>query len=439
MQEQMLYTFSRASSNPQVNTDLAELKAALPAGAIISSASLPNAQHFATAGSSQKPPYVETYAVIALLLALLTTAIIVAAAVLASYRRIGTLKSIGFTPAQIVATYLAQLAVPALAAAAVGTLIGSDWAASLIAGSNANAGVPLWIKLTVPVAVCTLVALAGLIPAVRAARLTAVQAIAAGQSPKTAGGSRLSRLVRRMPLPRPAALGIASALSRPGASLATAAVIGSALTAAVLAVGLNSQMLQLVVGATTAQNGAVLAGQALVRRLTVLVTVVAALGVLSAVIMLARQRVHDLGVYKAIGMTPRQIITMITCWVLAPGLAAAAIALPAGIVLEHAVATAIVNAQTSQLSQIAPPSGAGRAAPRSPTSCGHANVYSHGGRQVLALAAGGPCQSVGLPNAYNPGTLTLVILAGLGIATLGALLPASWAAASKTTTALRAE
>jgi hypothetical protein len=88
-QEQMLYTFTRASTNSKINADLAELKAALPAGAIISSTSLPNTQHFATAGSSQKPPYVETYAVIVLLLAVLITAIVVAAAVIASYPGLG--------------------------------------------------------------------------------------------------------------------------------------------------------------------------------------------------------------------------------------------------------------------------------------------------------------------------------------------------------------
>ncbi|MGN6169417.1 MAG: FtsX-like permease family protein [Solirubrobacteraceae bacterium] len=58
------------------------------------------------------------------------------------------------------------------------------------------------------------------------------------------------------------------------------------------------------------------------RASAILISVVAGLGVLSAVLMLARQRVHDLGVCKAIGMTPRQIVTMITCWGLAPGLAA---------------------------------------------------------------------------------------------------------------------
>jgi putative ABC transport system permease protein len=159
--------------------------------------------------------------------------------------------------------------------------------------------------------------------------------------------------------------------------------------------------------------------------------------------MFARQRVHDLGVCKAIGMTPRQILTMITSWILAPGLAVAAIALPTGIALEHAVATAIVNAQTSQLSQVVPPGVAGRASQRLPTSSGHARVLFAAGsnrrERVIDARAGGPSEAVGLPDAYNPGTLALVVVAGLAIATLGALLPASWAAVSNTTTALRTE
>jgi putative ABC transport system permease protein len=46
---------------------------------------------------------------------------------------------------------------------------------------------------------------------------------------------------------------------------------------------------------------------------------------------------------------------------------------------------------------------------------------------------------VGLPPAYRPGTLAIVVLAGLAIAALGALLPATWVASSKTSTALRAD
>jgi putative ABC transport system permease protein len=58
--------------------------------------------------------------------------------------------------------------------------------------------------------------------------------------------------------------------------------------------------------------------------------VLAGLGVLNATLMLTRERVHDLGVCKAVGMTPRQTIAMVTCWAIAPAIAAAAIALPAG-------------------------------------------------------------------------------------------------------------
>jgi putative ABC transport system permease protein len=452
VQAQMLYTFSQASTNAQINSDLAELKSALPAGAIISSRSLPNQSYFNQSFAALKPPFVEAYALIVLLLASLITAIVVAAAVMASYRRIGMLKSIGFTPAQIVGSYLGQLALPALAGAVLGTVLGSDWVVPLINGGpyHVRVGAPLWIKLAVPIGVCALVALAGLIPALRAAKLTALEVMSAGETPHVAGGSRVARVVGRLPLPRPVALGLASAFARPGASVATAAVITLGLVGAVMAVGLSSQMLQLAVGATSAQNGGVVSSEALVRRFTVLVAVVAGLGVLSAVVMLARQRAHDLGVCKAIGMTPRQVMTMITSWVLAPGIAAVIIALPVGIVVEHAVAKAIVSGQISPLSQVVHPAAAGGGSP--PRAQVHEvrpppNVFRpgpHGSRRVVNLSprGGGPrpfATQLGLPQSYNPGTLALVVLAGLAIATVGALVPASWAATARTTSALRAE
>jgi len=42
-------------------------------------------------------------------------------------------------------------------------------------------------------------------------------------------------------------------------------------------------------------------------------------------------------------------------------------------------------------------------------------------------------------HAYTPAGLTLLALAGLAIAVIGALGPAAWAATSRTTTALHAE
>src|SRR6202034_3126457 len=58
------------------------------------------------------------------------------------------------------------------------------------------------------------------------------------------------------------------------------------------------------------------------------------LGVLNAALMATRERVHDLGVFKAVGMTPRQTITMVVCWVIAPAVIAAAIAVPAGLIIQ---------------------------------------------------------------------------------------------------------
>jgi putative ABC transport system permease protein len=100
-------------------------------------------------------------------------------------------------------------------------------------------------------------------------------------------------------------------------------------------------------------------------------------------------------------MTPPQAITMVTCWVIVPAIAAAIIALPAGMALQNAVIRAIAGGQP--------------------------------GPVISATSIGS------LVHVYTPGGLVLLALAGLAIAIAGALGPAAWAAAARTTTALRAE
>ena len=60
-------------------------------------------------------------------------------------------------------------------------------------------------------------------------------------------------------------------------------------------------------------------------------------GVLNTVVLQIRERVHDIGVFKAVGMTPRQTTVMVVCSVAGIGLVAGLIAIPAGIVLHHYV------------------------------------------------------------------------------------------------------
>ncbi|MGO9079070.1 MAG: FtsX-like permease family protein [Streptosporangiaceae bacterium] len=56
----------------------------------------------------------------------------------------------------------------------------------------------------------------------------------------------------------------------------------------------------------------------LIELLTILVAALAALGVLNAMILAVRERVHELGVVKAVGMTPRQTVIMVLLWAAAP-------------------------------------------------------------------------------------------------------------------------
>ena len=134
----------------------------------------------------------------------------------------------------------------------------------------------------------------------------------------------------------------------------------------------------------------------LIGALTVLLALVAGLGVLNTVVLHTRERIHDLGIFKAIGMTPRQTITMVICWVAGTGLAAGVIAVPAGIALHRLVLPA------------------------------------------MAAAA-----DVGLPasflNVYHGWELAALALAGTMIAVAGALLPAGWAAGMRTASALHTE
>jgi hypothetical protein len=88
-QEELAYTFRHAATPAQISADLSELGAALRKGAIVTYASWLNTELFWESAAGSVSPFLIAFAVIALALAML---------IAASYRRIGVLKSIGFTP-----------------------------------------------------------------------------------------------------------------------------------------------------------------------------------------------------------------------------------------------------------------------------------------------------------------------------------------------------
>jgi putative ABC transport system permease protein len=589
---EMLYRLRSAGSAAAVSAGTAAVRRALPAGAMTGQQSYLNVRAGQRDEVAVYSPFVVAFAIIGLVMSVLIVANVVSGAVIAGYYRIGILKSIGFTPGQVIAAYTGQVMVPALAGCLGGVALGNLLSAPLLNKTAdvygvGTLGVPLWVNVAVPLAMCGLVALAAILSALRAGRLSATQALAAGRAPRTGRGYLAHRVLGRLPLPRPVTIGLASPFSRPARTAATLAAVLLGVTAVTFSVGLvtslrravaelnqtNTEQVQVYfasgpagparpggrqptaaqpqrkvaaalrstpgtahsvlevddqyvkvsglvqpipvtafvgdagwigyamssghwftrpdqavvpkrvldalhasVGDTVTitgvggravpvrivgevfdsqhnsltmltdwrtltaadpgltpnpmnaqydvglrpgtdpaayvrtlgpklgsdyavslnQNGGADIAIALAGTLTLLLSIAAGLGVLNTVVLQTRERVHDLGVFKAVGMTPRQTVTMVLCSVVGTGLLAGVLAVPAGIAVHRYVIPAMAGA-------------AGLSVPAS------------------------------LQDVYGAAELAALALAGLVIALAGAALPAGWAAKARTASALRAE
>jgi putative ABC transport system permease protein len=582
---ELMYRFASASTQTQVRADLAEVSRALPPGTVISSNSWLTAESQNTGNGAIMEPFVIAFALIGLVMAVLIVANVVSGAVAASYYRIGVLKSVGLTPAQVVVAYLSRVGGPALAGCVLGVVAGNLLAGSVLRQSADAYGVgsqtvPWWASILAPAGMLALTVLAAFGPALRAGRLPATQAIAAGRAPAAGRGYAVHRLAARLRLPRPAGLGLAAPFARPARTLVGLAAIAFGATAVIFAFGLSAslgraagiQTLSATVpvqiqqygptggpgqpspAAQAAKVGAALRAQpgtahattvyenqvkepgvagnvnawafsggdsswlgygviaghwynapgqvdvntaflnasglavgdtttidtgtsqvtvrivgevfhpssdptlygssqtlpglaavqnlrqwdvglrpgtstagyvqavnevlgasnpwqataqkdgtkfytiatSLVGLLALMVAVAAGLGVLNTVLMTTRDRVHDLGVFKALGMRPGQLLTMVVCWVAGPAVVAAAIAAPVAVALNTAT------------------------------------VHAMAGTAHTGIPAA-------VTQVFPPSRLALLSLAALAIAAIGALAPASWAARARPAVALRTE
>jgi putative ABC transport system permease protein len=502
------------------------------------------------------------------------------------------------TPGQVIVVYLNRIGWPALVGCVIGVVLGDLLSVPVLSKSAGAFGVgqqlvPPWVLLVAPLGMLALTMLAAFGPALRAGRLSATEAIAAGRAPKSGHGYLAHRLLSKLSVPRPVSLGLASPFARPGRTVVTLFAIAFGATAVIFAVGLstalnrvqadgdqaatvpvqiqwngpgtpagpngdypsqaqdsvvtaalaaqprtahsdvvyangvtvpaiagqvqaqvfsgdsswqgwtmitghwisgpgqivvNTEFLDesgLSVGDTTTVNtgsldlgsGTVNAGasvdvkivgelfdpsnqpgvyasaqtlpgvataanlsqwnigldrgtaassyiagfnkalgrsspwaavsqqnggqfftiaSALIGLLSLMVAIASGLGVLNTVLMTTRDRVHDLGIFKALGMRPGQVLAMVCCWVLGPAILAAVLAAPAAVQLNSATLSAMANA---------------------------ARTGIPGSVETVFPIAG----------------LALLSLAALVIAALGALLPASWAARARPAVALRTE
>jgi putative ABC transport system permease protein len=607
-QAQLLYRFASNATNSDISADIGEIEAALPSSAVLSHTNYLSVRQSEQSSIAPWVPFIVAFGVIALAISVLIVVNVVGGAVVAGTTRIGVLKSIGFTPAQVVACYVLLVAVPAVAGAVAGLVVGNLLAVPLYR-QNAQVyqvgvlGVPFWVDVAVPLAVIALTVLAAVGPASRAGSMSAVQAIATGRAPRPQHGFFVQRrLAKLTSVPRPVTLGFATPAARPGRTLVTLVAVLFGAAAVTFGVGLATSLnrvyndisgnarlpvrvvppppgaaasptgsggrvritigpgfngpgaltaaqqhaissaiaatpgtrhyltqavdnlslpglngsnggaqvtayggdpawsgLVLISGGWYAQspgvreidvntlfltdtntvvgdtytliNGthkvtakivgevfdpgndvriymspatltaidprvtgpssfgislrpgvsasdyavalqntlgssyfvgtggggqALLAIITLVTMLTLLIIVIAGLGVLNTVALQIREKAHDIGIFKALGMTPRQTLSMVVCSVGITGLVAGIVAVPVGILLHHNVLPAMASAANSGIP---------------------ASVMS----------------------VYSVPEMVLLALAGLVIAVAGALAPATWAAGSRTATALRTE
>ena len=209
------------------------MRAALPHGALLNTISYLNVRQSEQSHIAPWVPFIIAFGVIALAISVFIVVNVVSGAVIAGTTRIGVLKSIGFTPAQVVASYVLLVAVPALLGCMAGAVCGNLLAIPLLR-QNAHVyevgvlGVPFWVDLTVPLAVLALTAAGAVPPALRAGRMSAVQAIATGRAPRPAHGYLAHRALARLTAPtagRHARAGGAVRPARPGQLVTVLAIV----------------------------------------------------------------------------------------------------------------------------------------------------------------------------------------------------------------------
>ena len=246
---QMLYRFTAADSEARVRAGLAVATAGVPAGALVATQSS-FALKAAFSGTVRiLLPFLVVFGVLGLAVSALIVGNVVTGAVVSGYRHIGVLKAIGFTSRQVVAVYLAMIGVPGLVGGLLGALAGAALAGPLL--RIAFTGIPIgtaslapspWAPAAGLALMLGLVVVTALVPALRAGRLSATQAISAGSAPRAGRGLRVHRALAGTRLPRAVSLGLGQPFTRPGRTALTLAAIVLGVGAMTLTTGLSASI-----------------------------------------------------------------------------------------------------------------------------------------------------------------------------------------------------
>jgi putative ABC transport system permease protein len=220
---------------------------ALPSTGLEGSQSYLTLREAAVAEASTLVTFLIVFGILGLAVAVLIVANVVSGAVVAGFRHIGVLKALGFTPGQVMAVYLTMVSVPAAIGCLLGIGLGNLLARPLLSDAfksfgTSSVGVAPWVDGATLIGLPLVVALSALVPALRARRLSAAEAISAGSAQHAGRGLRVQRWLSGTRLPRAVSLGLGLPFSRPGRSVLTMAAVVLGVTSMTFAIGLADSL-----------------------------------------------------------------------------------------------------------------------------------------------------------------------------------------------------
>ncbi|MFF4274084.1 FtsX-like permease family protein [Streptomyces sp. NPDC001536] len=248
---QMLYRFTDADTAAQITAGGKAVTRSLPPGAAVGEQSWLTVKKTVERDTALYVPFLMAFGALGLVMSVLIVGNVVASAVGTGTRRIGVLKAVGFTPAQVVAAHVGQALIPAAVGAALGLLAGHLLAVPVLAEaqdvySTSSLTVAPWVDLAVIAGVLGLVAATAWASALRAGRLRTVDALAVGRTASAGRGRWAARLAGRLPLPQPVALGLARPFARPARALAMGTAVLFGAIAVTFTVGMGASLGQVM-------------------------------------------------------------------------------------------------------------------------------------------------------------------------------------------------
>ncbi|WP_329048668.1 FtsX-like permease family protein [Streptomyces violaceus] len=248
---QMLYRFTHAGTAAQITAGGKAVTASLPPGAAVGEQSWLTVRKTTERDTAVYVPFLIAFGALGLVMSVLIVGNVVASAVGTGTRRIGILKAVGLTPAQVVRAYVGQALIPAAAGTALGVLAGHLLAVPVLAETEevygtSSLGIAPWVDLAVIAGVLGLVAATAWASAWRAGRLRTVDALAVGRTASAGHGRWAARLAGRLPLPQPLALGLVRPFARPARALAMGTAILFGTIAVTFTVGMGASLGQVM-------------------------------------------------------------------------------------------------------------------------------------------------------------------------------------------------